>query len=70
MLSGCTHRHIRKDAYALVKNPGHLKKKYWARGNIDIIDKDLTEFALQLAEYFKLDIPQLDIKMGRPGGVS
>jgi prophage maintenance system killer protein len=70
VLSGCAHRHIRKDAYALVKNPDHFQKKYWARRNIDILDKDLTEFALHLAEYFKLDIPQLDIKKGRPGGVS
>jgi hypothetical protein len=68
VLSGYAHRNLRKNAYALVKNPGHFQKKYWARRNIDIFHQDLTEFAIQLAGHFKLDIPQLNIKNGRQGG--
>lgn len=51
-------------SYALIKNPKHFQIRYWARQQIDIFDEDLTDFAVKLAEHFKLDIPQLDIEKG------
>lgn len=57
-----------KKAYALVKEPKDQYKEYWRDRNIKVFDYDLTDFAVQLAEHFNLDIPQLDIKKGREGG--
>jgi hypothetical protein len=65
---------VRKNAYALVKKSPkkskdfHQQKKYWSRRNVDIFDQDLTEFAVQLAEHFNLEIPQLGIKKRQKGG--
>lgn len=50
------------DSYALVKEPNDFRIKFWSPRNINIIDHDLTKFAIKLAEHFNLEIPQLDIK--------
>lgn len=57
VLSGYASQHLRRNAYALVKDPSHMQVKYWARRNVDVFDQDLTEFAVQLAEHFNLEIP-------------
>jgi hypothetical protein len=67
VLSSYADRHLRKGSYALVKSASPLQKKYWARRNVDILEYDLTEFAKQLADYFNLEIPQLNIAK-KPGG--
>jgi hypothetical protein len=55
---------LRRDAYAIMRQPSHQQAKYWTRRSIDILDMDLTDFAVKLAEHFKLDIPQLGITKG------
>ena len=67
VLSDYARMKQRKNAYALVKSPSHFKRKHWPRKNIDIFDQDLTEFAEQLADYFNLEIPQMEIEK-RPTG--
>ena len=62
VLTTYANRNLRKDAYAIIKNPPHQQKKYWSRQNIDIFDGDITEFAIKLAEHFNLEIPQLGIE--------
>lgn len=61
VLSGYSAANVTKNAYALVRKPTHQQVKYWTRRNIDIFDQDLTEFAMQLAKHFNLEIPQLGI---------
>lgn len=53
---------VQRDSYALVKGSTQKQKDTWIRRNVKIIDKDLTEFARELAEYFGAEIPQLGIK--------
>lgn len=60
-------RHLLRDAYALVKHPSHFDIRYWTKRNVFVLNQDLTEFAIKLAEYFNLEIPQLEIKK-RMGG--
>lgn len=62
VLSTHASHNIKKDSYAIIKNPTPLQKKYWSKQNIDIFDDDLTEFAIKLAEHFGLEIPQLGIE--------
>ena len=57
-----------KTSYALMKNPSPSDLKYWSRKNIDIIDMDLTDFAIKLAEHRNLEIPQLGIEKKPAGG--
>jgi hypothetical protein len=59
VLSGYAQQALRKEAYALVMGSTHFQRKYWSRKNVDIFDQDLTEFAVQLAEHFNLEVPQL-----------
>lgn len=61
LLAGETRQHNPKIAYALVRHPEDMQKKYWARRNIDIIEMDLKDFSSKLAERFNLEIPQLGI---------
>lgn len=63
-------RNARKNAYALTRNPTHMQKKYWTRRSVDIYDQDLTEFAVQLAGHFNLEIPQLGIEKQPQGSKS
>lgn len=49
-------------SYALVKESDPFKKTFWEGRNIKILDYDLTEFAIKVAEHFKLEIPQLGIE--------
>ena len=53
---------IHKISYALVKDSDHFKKSYWEARKIKILNLDLTEFAVKLAEHFNLEIPQLGIE--------
>lgn len=62
VLSTYANSNLRKDAYALVKSPSHLQKKYWSRRNIDILDGDITELSIRIAERYGLEIPQLGIE--------
>jgi hypothetical protein len=55
---------LRRDAFAIMRQPSHQQARYWTRRNIDILDMDLTDFAVKLAERFKLDIPQMNIEKG------
>jgi hypothetical protein len=57
-----------KKAYALVKDSTDFQKEYWRDKNIRLFDQDLTEFAVQLAEHFNLEIPQLGIEKRPQGG--
>lgn len=59
---------VRKTSYALVKKPQHFMTSYWRKHDIEVIDQDLTEFAIKLAEHFNLEIPQLDIKKREEAG--
>jgi len=59
-----TSLNLRRDAYAIMRQSSHQQARYWTRRNIDILDMDLTDFAVKLAEHFKLDIPQLGITKG------
>jgi hypothetical protein len=74
VLSSYASMKVRKDAYALVKKSPrkstdfYQQKKYWSRRNVDIFACDLTKFAKQLAEHFKLEIPQLDKEKPAEGG--
>jgi len=68
VLAGYAQQALRKEAYALVMGSTHFQRKYWARKNVDVFDQDLTEFAVQLAEHFKLEIPQLGIEKQPEGG--
>jgi len=60
----------RRDAYALVRNPKHFQVKFWRKRNIEILDCDLTEFAVKLAERFNLEIPQLGINKTEASGAA
>ena len=51
-------------SYAIVKKLSHQQAKYWSGKSVDMFDMDLTDFAIKLAEHFKLDIPQLGIVKG------
>jgi len=53
---------VKKYSYAIVKNPDHAAIRYWMSRNVILLDLDITEFAVKLAERFNLEIPQLDIK--------
>ena len=68
VLSSYAQRALRKEAYALVMGSTHFQRKYWSRKNVDVFDQDLTEFAVQLAEHFNLEIPQLGIEKRPQGG--
>lgn len=61
VLANYAVRNVKIESYALVKNPSNFQIKYWARRNVSILDQDLTEFAVKLAEHFDLEIPQLGI---------
>lgn len=65
------------ESYAILKLPADPQtagflRTFWTRRNITLIDCDLTEFAVELAKAFKLDLPQLDILKGEQakGGVT
>lgn len=66
VLAGYTGANVARNAYALVREPTHQQKKYWARRNIDLVEQDLSEFAKQLARYFNLEIPLLGITKQNP----
>jgi hypothetical protein len=51
-------------SYALAKDPQDFQKLFWFSRRVKILDADLTDFAIKLAEHFKLDIPQLNIEKG------
>jgi hypothetical protein len=68
VLAGETRQHNQKAAYSLVRTPTDMQKKIWARRNIDIIEMDLTDFSVKLAEHFNLAIPQLGIAK-RPANI-
>ena len=53
---------VKKRSYAIVKNPKDFTISYWAERHVKLLDLDITEFAVKLAERFNLEIPQLDIK--------
>ena len=53
---------LKKFSYALVKNSDDFQKSYWAANGVKIINQDITEFAIKLAEHFNLEIPQLGIE--------
>lgn len=52
---------VRKYSYALVKNSTDFQKRFWLSRNIILLDMDITEFSIKLAEHFNLEIPQLGI---------
>jgi hypothetical protein len=62
VLANYAARNVRKVAYALVRNPSPLQTNYWSQRGIQIINQDLTEFAVLLAEHYNLEIPQLRIE--------
>lgn len=64
VLSNRARGGIKRTAYALVKAPTHRQIKYWITRNIDVFDQDLTDFAVQLAGHFNLEIPQMGISKG------
>jgi hypothetical protein len=52
---------VQKISYAVVKQPSDFQKMFWFSRKVKILDGDLTEFAVKLAERFNLEIPQLGI---------
>lgn len=68
LLSDLMFKNPTKKAYALMKNPGDFQKEYWRDRNIRVFDQDLTEFAVQLAGHFNLEIPQMGIEKRPTGG--
>lgn len=48
-------------SYALMKDPSNFDLAFWGKRNVSIINFDLTQFAVELARTFNLEIPQLDI---------
>ncbi|MDZ7343962.1 MAG: SIR2 family protein [candidate division KSB1 bacterium] len=52
---------VQKISYAVVKHPSDFQKTFWFSRKVKILDGDLTEFAMRLAEHFNLEIPQLGI---------
>lgn len=48
-------------SYAIVKEADDFQKAYWMARNIQLLECDLTEFAVALASRFNLEIPQLGI---------
>lgn len=69
VLANYTVRGVKKISYALMKDPSNLQKRYWMTRNVILLDMDLTEFAIKLAEHFNLEIPQLGIEK-KPDGES
>ena len=59
-------------SYALMRDSTEFQREFWLERKVRIIDCDLTEFAVELARAFNLDVPQLGIKKGVPAteGVS
>ncbi len=55
-------------SYAIVKEADDFQKAYWMTRNINLIECDLTEFAIALADRFNLEIPQLGIAKQNAGG--
>ena len=53
---------LQKISYAIVKNPSDFQKMYWFTRKVQILENDLTDFSIKLAEYFNLEIPQLGIE--------
>ncbi|NUO81753.1 SIR2 family protein [candidate division KSB1 bacterium] len=51
-------------SYALSKQPADFQKTFWVTRRVKILDGDITDFSIKLAEHFKLDIPQLNIEKG------
>lgn len=51
-----------RNAIAILKRPSKFQSWYWGERNILLYDIDLTEFSLELAKYFNLEIPQLEVK--------
>lgn len=70
VLSQHSRMGVYKFSYALVNNLDPFQKDFWIARKIKIIDQDLIEFAVQLAEHFNLEIPQLGIKRKPEGGVA
>jgi hypothetical protein len=52
---------MQKISYAVVKKPTDFQKTFWLSRKVKILEGDLTEFAIKLAERFDLEIPQLGI---------
>jgi len=62
-------------SYALVKptteeNRNYVQAEYWRNQHVNVIEKDLTDFAEQLAAHYNLEIPELNIKKQEAGGGS
>ena len=61
---------VQKISYAVVKQPSDFQKMFWFSRKVKILDGDLTEFAVKLAERFQLEIPQLGIRKETPAASS
>lgn len=57
---------VKRKSFALVRGSTEFDSNYWLERNIKLINKDLTQFAAELAARFNLDIPQLGIKKTAP----
>ncbi|MCP5109033.1 MAG: SIR2 family protein [bacterium] len=68
LLSDHAFKNPKKKSFALMKNLTDFQREYWRDRNIRAFDQDLTEFAVQLAEHFNLEIPQMGIKKRPEGG--
>lgn len=62
VLPGYAQQALRNEAFALVMGSTQFQRKYWSGRNVNVFDGDLTEFSVQMAEHFNLEIPQLGIK--------
>ncbi len=51
-----------KKSYALVKDTSAFDRDYWSSRKVTVIEEDLTDFAVRLAEVYNLEIPSLGIK--------
>ncbi len=57
-----------KRNFAIVKESSKTQRDFWLKRNIELLEGDLTDFAIQLAEHFNLEIPQLGIAKKPEGG--
>lgn len=55
---------LQQISYALVREPQEFQKLFWFGRRVKILNGDLTDFAVKLANRFKLNIPQLNIEKG------
>ncbi len=61
LLSKQAGSRVGNKSYALVKDASAFDQDYWSSRNVTVIEEDLTDFAVRLADVYDLEIPSLGI---------